>query len=293
MKDISKNNFIKIKEKIFNNQNTDIIDIILNSTVNGILITDIDGNIKWVNKAFEKNTGYSLQEVIGKNPRILKSGLTKREEYEYMWESILNKGYFEGQIYNINKYGFIYKQSVKIWRIKEYFLAIIDYEKSYEKTEKEIKSQFYLASKIQQKLLPPIPELDNLNITYTYKSLNEVGGDIIEIIKIDKNKTLVFVGDVSGHGIPAAMIQMMLKTLIKEEKNYEDIENYIKIINKKMIELDIEMYLTCFYGIFDTDKMLLEYVLCGHPYPILINDNYVKFIQNQNSQIIGIFEDQK
>src|SRR5690606_23586502 len=60
----------------------------LAATANAIVITDPQGTIQWVNPAFTRLTGYSFQEVIGKNPRILKSGKNPDDFYRRMWETI-------------------------------------------------------------------------------------------------------------------------------------------------------------------------------------------------------------
>ena len=56
----------------------------------GIVITDRDGNILWVNPAFTALSGYNLEEVVGKNPRLLKSGKHDSEFYRDMWNTILS-----------------------------------------------------------------------------------------------------------------------------------------------------------------------------------------------------------
>ena len=64
----------------------------------GIMITDINGVIQRVNKAFTKITGYSADEVVGQTPRLLKSGRHGREFYEAMWESLRQTGLWQGEI---------------------------------------------------------------------------------------------------------------------------------------------------------------------------------------------------
>ena len=68
-----------------------------------IVITDTAGNIEYVNPQFCELTGYSLADVIGKNPRILKSDHTSREEYKRMWETILSGKVWYGEFRNRKK----------------------------------------------------------------------------------------------------------------------------------------------------------------------------------------------
>lgn len=76
-----------------------------------ILITDINGNIEYVNPKFTQLTGYTLEEVKGKNPRILKSGETPPEEYRKLWQTITSGGQWHGQLHNRAKDGTLFWES--------------------------------------------------------------------------------------------------------------------------------------------------------------------------------------
>lgn len=73
-----------------------------------VVITDVKGHIEYVNPKFTELTGYSLEEVRGKNPRILKSGHTPREEYERLWQTILAGREWRGEFLNRKKNGELY-----------------------------------------------------------------------------------------------------------------------------------------------------------------------------------------
>jgi diguanylate cyclase (GGDEF)-like protein/PAS domain S-box-containing protein len=79
--------------------------VALESAANGILITDRSGNIQWVNPAFTKMTGYSVDEVIGKNPRIQKSGLVSQDVFTDLWRTILGGSVWHGELINRRKDG--------------------------------------------------------------------------------------------------------------------------------------------------------------------------------------------
>ena len=79
-----------------------------------IVITDINGDIEYVNPKFVEITGYTYQEAIGKNPRILKSGFTTDEEYLNLWRIISSGGTWEGEFRNKKKNGEFYWESSKI-----------------------------------------------------------------------------------------------------------------------------------------------------------------------------------
>lgn len=84
----------------------------------GIVITDPHGNIIDVNESFTHITGYSRDEVLGKNPKILNSGRHSQEFYEAMWRSIITKEHWYGEIWNRRKNGEIYAQMLTITAIR-------------------------------------------------------------------------------------------------------------------------------------------------------------------------------
>ena len=78
----------------------------------GIVITNLDGEIEYVNRAFTKNTGYTKEEAIGQNPRILQSGKTLSESYIDMWKHITEGKSWQGEFTNRRKDGSEYIESV-------------------------------------------------------------------------------------------------------------------------------------------------------------------------------------
>jgi len=80
----------------------------------GIVITDREGSILWVNPAFMAMSGYTLEEVIGKNPRLLKSGKQDAEFYREMWNTILSGRVWRGEIINRRKDGTFYNEELTI-----------------------------------------------------------------------------------------------------------------------------------------------------------------------------------
>lgn len=89
-----------------------------------IIITDLHGNIEYANQHFTNLTGYSLEELIGQNPRILKSGLTTQEEYHNLWETILSGHEWRGELQNIKKNGDLYWELALISPIRNSSFAI-------------------------------------------------------------------------------------------------------------------------------------------------------------------------
>ncbi len=86
----------------------------LEITQEALIITDADANILEVNDAFITMAGYEREEIIGQNPRILKSGKHDKKFYEDMWEILLEQGYWQGEIWDRRKNGEIYPKWLSI-----------------------------------------------------------------------------------------------------------------------------------------------------------------------------------
>lgn len=89
------------------------------SAHDGITLTDASGNILDVNPAFSRITGWERSEVIGRNPRVLKSGRHEREFYEAMWKSLNETDNWRGEIWNRNKYGEVYPELLSISAVRD------------------------------------------------------------------------------------------------------------------------------------------------------------------------------
>lgn len=102
----------------------------LEVAANGIVITDREGKVVWVNSSFTKLTGYDLNEVMGRSTNILKSGLHDSYFYDYMWKTIVAGEKWSGELFNKRKDGSIYTEEMSITPVKNpsgeiiYFVAI-------------------------------------------------------------------------------------------------------------------------------------------------------------------------
>jgi PAS domain S-box-containing protein len=83
-----------------------------------IIMTDIDGTIEYVNPRFSDHTGYTMDDVIGQNPQIFKSGVTTDEEYGDLWETILDGKIWRGEFLNVRKNGDQYWENATIGPVR-------------------------------------------------------------------------------------------------------------------------------------------------------------------------------
>ena len=127
------------------------LSAIFEQTADAIIITDIQGTILQVNRAFEQMTGYSGEEVIGKTPRILKSGKHEAALYNHLWKTILAGRTFRMIFQNKKKDGTLYQENQTITPIKNnqgeitHFVAI----GKDVTAEKKLQDQLYQAQKME------------------------------------------------------------------------------------------------------------------------------------------------
>jgi len=153
-----------------------------------VVITDLSGNITYVNSRFTECTGYAREEAIGKNPRLLKSGHTSAEEYRELWAAIRRGEEWRGELRNKKKSGELYWESVVISPIRnaagetQHFLAIkedITKQKQAEihaRQAQKLEAIGQLAAGIAHEINTPIQFIgDNLSfIKEAWQSLDEL-----------------------------------------------------------------------------------------------------------------------
>jgi len=93
---------------------------VFDNAVEGVVVTDRDGTIEFVNKGFTTITGYTEQEAIGRNPSLLKSDRHDRSFYKEMWEALDRDGHWSGEIWNRRKSGEAYPEWLSITAITNY-----------------------------------------------------------------------------------------------------------------------------------------------------------------------------
>lgn len=95
------------------------LSLVVEQSPNSIVITDTRGSIEYVNDAFCRVSQYTREEVLGRNPRILQSGLTPRETYEQMWQTLSSGEIWRGVLTNRRKDGSIYVEDALLSPVRQ------------------------------------------------------------------------------------------------------------------------------------------------------------------------------
>jgi sigma-B regulation protein RsbU (phosphoserine phosphatase) len=122
----------------------------------------------------------------------------------------------------------------------------------------------------------------------------EVGGDFYDFFLIDKDRLGLVIGDVSGKGVPAAIFMAVSRTLLKATalKGLPAGECLASVNNLLCLESTASMFVTIFYGIFNTATGELDYANGGHNPPYLLKaDGSVKMLDTTNGIALGVMEE--
>lgn len=160
----------------------------LTSAANTIVITDRHGIIQWVNPAFKMLSGYEPQEAIGRNPRILKSGIHDKIFYKELWETILSGQVWRGEIINRRKDSGLSSEEMTITPLRDkhgeisHFIAIkqdITKRKQAEESLRESEERFRT---IAESSLTGIYLIQDQRFRYVNQSLAKIFGYEVEEI---------------------------------------------------------------------------------------------------------------
>lgn len=147
----------------------------------------------------------------------------------------------------------------------------------------------------QQSFLPQkIPNINKLKIATYFRPLVNVSGDYFSVLPIDASKTLLMLGDVSGKGLPAALIMGLVMNTVKIIEDKEDLVGVIHAVDKAIKGMHLQdKYTVLFLGIVDTDKMKIRYINASMSDPIILSpspDGYRIKPLTSNASLVGILD---
>lgn len=164
-------------------------------------------------------------------------------------------------------------------------------------TEKGVEQLGYhlqTAAKIQQQLLPKeAPQYENIEIAGNLRTSMMVAGDFYDFIPLDDDRLGIAIADISGKGVPAAMLMVMVQTILRLVCREEaSPANVLKRVNDFLaMDTELEMFATMVYGVLDTKSLTFTYSNGGHCPPIRVNSqkNSVDLLE-KGGMLLGIFD---
>ena len=176
-------------------------------------------------------------------------------------------------------------------------------EKQKEITEKgaRIETELNLANTIQKSMLPsifpPFPEHKEIDIYASMIPAKEVGGDFYDMFLIDDNHLAICVADVSGKGVPASLVMMITKILIKNVTKIDyDVDKAFTRVNNMLCDGNkTGIFITSWFGIIDLKSGKVEYVNAGHNPPLIYSKKKNKFnyLKTKPNLVLAGFDNTK
>ena len=300
-------------------------DRALSAAAEGITISDPrlpDNPLIYANEGFERLTGYSVAEVIGRNCRFLQGPDTAPETVDVIREAIRTDTACTVQILNYRKDGSPFWNRLSVTPVRDASGVVTNHigiqsditaqkeaEDELQKAKKELESanahmrqDLEAAAKIQRALLPEKPpEIPGLKVSWAFRPCQELAGDILSVFPVAPDLVALYVLDVSGHGVGASLLSVavsrMLSPVPGRSMVFEDSKGTrpstpVQVASRLNTHFPFDertsQYFTLVYGLLDIKKSTLQYVAAGHPPPIVVPKDGAPLICETSGTPIGI-----
>jgi PAS domain S-box-containing protein len=263
-------------------ERTGLLSAVAEQTADAVIVTDRRGVIEYVNPAVEKMTGFAPDELIGRTPRVLRSGLHTSADYARMWDTLLKGEVFRGTLINRKKAdGELYYSEQTITPIRDSAGRVSRFV-SVAKDLTEVRSALDRASKlrlahsVQQRMYPdPPPPSCGFDVAGTAIPADETGGDYFDYLQIPGGGLALAVGDVSGHGFDAALLMVQARTMLRAIVQAQSDPGAVlaRMNNQLVEELDSHRFMTLVLACLRGRSRTLHYASAGHTCGFLLGSN--------------------
>jgi PAS domain S-box-containing protein len=275
--------------------------------VEGITISDLrlpDNPLVYVNRGFTEITGYSRKESIGRNCRYLQGPDTNPEQIAEIREAVAARRACVVEILNYRHDGTPFWNRLSLTPLhdssgevthyigvqsdvtpeREFKEALERTRDSLQRAHDRMQRNLNRAADIQRSLLPEkAPSRDEVSFSWRLDSCDELAGDNLNIFTLDHDHIGMYVLDVSGHGVPAALLSVALHHWLSPDPDRSvlrtdgpDGEAHIMSPEVVARQLNAEFpmdpattqYFTLIYGVLNLSRREFRYVSAGHPPPI-------------------------
>lgn len=275
-------------------------DRALDVAAEGVTIADArlpDRPLIYVNEGFERVTGYPASEVLGRNCRFLQGPETDSSAVGRIRDAIAGERECVEEILNYRRDGTPFWNRLSITPVRDetgevtHFIGIQSdvtarrtAEEGLRRAKEALEDEVRLAARVQQSLLPP-PEthVSGLRVARAFHPCTDLAGDAIGVVPLPEESVGLYLADVSGHGVGAALLSFTLNHLLAPSRDgsvlVEDAGEGPAVVsparlagrlNRQFPMGRTRQYFTLVYGAYDGSRGRLRYVVAGHPSPILL-----------------------
>jgi len=286
-------------------------DRALDGAAEGIVISDArlpDNPLIYVNSGFVRLTGYAADDVLGRNCRFLQGPRTDPATTEVIRRAIHEERSCRVEILNHRKDGTIFWNDLSITPVldatgqvthfigiqsditarKNAEIALQQAKAQLETANRRMRGNLEAAAKIQQALLPTHPpEMAGVRFAWRLESCDELAGDTMNLLQLDRHQAGLYLIDVSGHGVPSSLLSFTLNHLLSPVPSQSFLYGRDAVrpgeyallppaavarkLNERFpMDMRTAQYFTLIYGVLDLRRPRLRYVTAGHPPPLLL-----------------------
>ncbi|MDA1316079.1 MAG: SpoIIE family protein phosphatase [Acidobacteria bacterium] len=280
-------------------------------TAEGVTISDPsqpDNPIIYANAGFERLTGYSIDDVVGRNCRFLQGPDTDTATVQRIRDAIKNEEERTVQLLNYRKNGTPFWNRLSITPLRNaagevtHFVGVqsdITDQKRAEEALRQVNKQLEsanermardleAAAEIQRSLLPSsAPDIPGVTFSWAFRPCDELAGDILNVGPLDSGHIALYVIDVSGHGVASALFAVTLCRLLsvipgesslfapdEEEPSGHRIVKPARVAEKLNRQFPFDprtrQYFTMLYGVLDLETHQFHYVSAGQAGPVFV-----------------------
>lgn len=228
------------------------------------------------------------------------SSLLKKLEYNGYQGVVplVNRGQMEGLIALSNKisgYNYNYEDITTLNIIANQLVVALSNARLYQESleKQQLERELTLARQIQLDLLPKsLPSGEDFQFSAYTRPSRYVGGDFYDFFKTRKDSIGIVIADVSGKGMPAALMVSQIQAMLRSEvRNTDSLVKILENVNYLMATTtSSEKFVTLFYAEFDPESKTLRYSNAGHNYPVVVSaDGQCRFLE-EGGLLMGAFE---
>jgi phosphoserine phosphatase RsbU/P len=304
-------------------------DRALAASAEGITIADAslpDNPLIYANAGFERLTGYSVADVLGRNCRFLQGPGTDPATADRLRAAIHEKREVTVQLLNYRKDGTPFWNRLSITPVQNaagavtHFIGVqsdVTAEKQakdalqnanerLEAASRAMKRDLDAAAQLQRALLPvELPVFQGMNFDYRFRPCSDVGGDSLNVLSLDDQHVALYVLDVSGHGVAAALLSVTLTHMLSvvPDRSFlyhaatDGTSKYciappaevVSHLNRHFLSNPgMSRFFTMVYGILDRETGEFRYVAAGHLGPIHLSRSSGRRIGETGGIPIGL-----
>ena len=252
---------------------------VVEQTADAVFMTESDGTIVYVNPAFEQTTGYSRDEVLGRTPRLLRSGQLDSETYQETWDTVLAGGVFRGALVGRRKNGELFHAEHTISPMAgadghcEYLVSVAkDITERLRSEQHQV--QLDAAHAVQQRLYPKeAPRTPGFDIAGSAHPAESLCGDYYDFFPMPGGCLGMTIADVCGHGLGPSILMAQARAYLRSlALTQADVGEVLRRLNEILtVEGSEREFVTQILVRLDPDARTLVYSNAGHPPGFLLD----------------------